>query len=195
MPDFTREPGHFYPPLETGHRHLTEHVLDPGLTPPAPAAVTLYQATVSLTDAQIKALPTTPVEIVAAPGAGKMLSFVTAVLVLDNTAGVYSNVEAGANCRLTIGDFQASIWGDWSWLLTDGSEVGVVTIPGVIGTLGVGAVDSADDISLAGNSDYLSAVENQPLRFQFANAGSGALTGGHAANTLKVTVWYGVFEV
>lgn len=39
--------------------------------------------TVELTNAEIKALAATPKELVAAPGAGKMIEFVSALLVLD----------------------------------------------------------------------------------------------------------------
>ncbi len=44
---------------------------------------TLQTASVDLTNAQIKDLADTPVELVAAPGVDKLLEFVSAVLILD----------------------------------------------------------------------------------------------------------------
>lgn len=47
-------------------------------------------AEVALTSAEIKALRATPKELVAAPGAGKVLEFISAVLLLDATATGYT---------------------------------------------------------------------------------------------------------
>ena len=52
-------------------------------------------AQVSITSAEILALRATPKTLVAAPGAGKLLEFVSAVLLLDATATAY--VESSAN--------------------------------------------------------------------------------------------------
>ncbi len=59
-------------------------------------------ATVSLTAAQIKALATTPIELVAAPGASKAIKFMGAVLKL--VAGTEVLAEAGDNLGIKYTD-------------------------------------------------------------------------------------------
>lgn len=51
---------------------------------------TIQYAEVALTAAEIKALRATPKELVAAPGAGKVVEFVSAVLLLDATATAFT---------------------------------------------------------------------------------------------------------
>lgn len=52
---------------------------------------TIYVAEASLTSAQIKALNTTPVEMVAAPGAGKVLELVGATFIFDYDTTQYTS--------------------------------------------------------------------------------------------------------
>src|SRR5688572_6617360 len=55
----------------------------------------VYQSSVTLTDAQIKALPTSSVEIVSAPGANRMNVLVQALLV-PNFSVAYASVGNGS---------------------------------------------------------------------------------------------------
>jgi len=52
---------------------------------------TIYVAEASLTSAQIKALNTTPVEMVSAPGAGKVLEFAGATFIFDYGTTQYTS--------------------------------------------------------------------------------------------------------
>lgn len=57
----------------------------------------IYEKIISITSAEIKLLVTVPKLLVAAPGLGKVLEFVSAMLFLDYTAPAYT-----ANTSLTI---------------------------------------------------------------------------------------------
>ncbi len=50
-------------------------------------------AEVSLTATQVKALRATPITLVAAPGAGKVIEFLSAVLILDATATAFTESD------------------------------------------------------------------------------------------------------
>lgn len=152
-------------------------------------------ATVTLTDAEIKTLPTTPVEIVPAQGTDTMISFLKGIVVIDNTAGAYTNVHTESATRGTglfnLGEppiaFQESARVDAAWALVDGSEIVVAEAP-----MESHPLPSGD---LSGNSDYTSSVENQPLVFKWQNGALGDFTGGNAANTLTVTLVYHVLTI
>lgn len=61
---------------------------------------TLKVATISITAAEVRALVATPIELVAAPGAGEIIEFISALLILDQGTSVFT--EAGANDNLAI---------------------------------------------------------------------------------------------
>ncbi len=61
---------------------------------------TLKVATVNLTAQEIRALVATPIELVAAPGAGEIIEFISALLILDQGGDAFT--EAGANDNLAI---------------------------------------------------------------------------------------------
>lgn len=153
----------------------------------------VLSATVTLTDAQIKALPTTAIEVVAAPGAGKMNYLLSSIWSHDWTAD-YTNIAAGASMYVSSGNADVSVMLD--------------------NTLGINVTDllanGADAIAFAGAKDRQADVDgvpyavvattatnyaNQALTLVAANGVSGDFTGGNAANTLKVTVLYSVIDL
>jgi hypothetical protein len=146
------------------------------------SVVTIRQATAVLTDAQVKALPTTPVELVAAPGPGSVLSQIGAIGILDSTAGAYTNLVG----RIEVGnDDGAAFTTGWnaSGFLNDGVQIR--SSNGPFGAF----VDGAGLYQVS-----LADVEDTNLALHAVGA-SGAFTGGHAANTLRLTVWYAIVNL
>src|SRR5262245_4391760 len=68
----------------------------------------VFTTTVSLTSAQIKAIRATPITMVAAPGAGRILEFVSAILLLDY-GGTNVFTEAGNNLAVRYTDGSGAI--------------------------------------------------------------------------------------
>jgi hypothetical protein len=174
----------FQPGPETGHYHDTIGVED---------SVTIRSRTIVLTNAQIKALPSTPVEIVPAPESNEIIAPIGAWLYLNWHAD-YSNIDPLARIGIGItgtlssvlSQFADSSIGD---LLQDGaSHVAFTGIVGVVGeavaaTLGTGQIHDEPGVLGRGAEIY------------GANNGLGDFTGGHAENTLSVSLWYGIVTV
>lgn len=155
----------------------------------------ILSATVTLTDAQIKALPTTPVQLVAAPGAGFALVLLDAILVLDAQAGAYTNIdpddaELGVVLDPTDG---ASI------VLANNSADGLDNLSGFLDSAalrwtrllggGLKVAPSAPEDVFATEMDF---TEDAALLLRALNAAAGDFTGGNAANAMQVIVSYRV---
>lgn len=161
-------------------------------------------ASVSLADAQIKTLTTRPLEIIPAPGPSKMVFPVYAILVghfvsaynagaldpggaigdaLEIKAGsggvtLFQLVNDAVGAKLAgllsnIGDFVAR----WSIQLTERPA-------------GDGEVEKLFDSGIS-TSNY----DNVNMVISIYSAAVGSLTGGHANNTLKITVYYLVVDL
>lgn len=151
---------------------------------------------VTLTDAQIKALPTTPFDLLPAPGAGKIIQFLGAVLNWDFAAGQYTN--RNADCVLL-----AALNG---WAGTAASNFSNLEEFNVGGRVSLMQFLSAFNFNQSSGpwtnyahwtdntSNPSSAYINTPLQLMVDNAGSGNFTGGNAANSLKVTVTYQIID-
>lgn len=164
----------------------------------------LKRTTVTLTDAQIKALPSTPVELVAAPGTGKWIDVVSVTLRKDNTAGAYGNIAAtGSVLKVVVGTND-----DWATMgvVNDSSASPALTyLTDYLGSADDGLLklptfsQAATTTSGAGwvwgvppFYDYSTEFVNKALSIQIDNAAAGNLTGGNAANAMKVIVTYTV---
>lgn len=148
---------------------------------------TVYAESVTLTDAQIKALPTTPVEIVPAQGAGTLIAPLWGRVRLNTAAGGYTIV------------------GNPLWQLVHMASPFPIEASGFVNALsantaGILSAPIPDLSSFNAEEEYLSwglsgdedARENVGLGIADVYNGLSDYTGGNAANTMKVTVLYTV---
>jgi hypothetical protein len=144
---------------------------------------------VTITDAQFKGMPGGPTgigipyEIVPAPGAGKFLRFVAGAAILDTTAGPYGDAGANAVIQFQIAGeavsqplAQADII---NWF--EAEEEDLLYFPPFAGFIRA-RVSNIEDlpIQLSASNDVHGVFPDATYDF----------TGGNAANTLKVKVWY-----
>ena len=148
--------------------------------------VSILSRSIELTDAQIKAMPSTPIQLVEAPGAGKRIQVVGATVTIDVQAGVYTNIS---NTTLEFANSVASgklaFYAD---MIADDSAIWV----GDMWPLGL--VQGAAALNAYSYTD-LSDVENVALAIHSPNELAGNLTGGHANNSMRVTVNYSIVDV
>lgn len=157
----------------TGNESIsTSELADNAVTTAKLDVSTIQYAEVSLTNAQMLALRATPITLVAAPGAGKLTEFVSAVLIFDYTAA-YTETDDNMAVKYT-----------------DGSGAAVSnTIEAT------GFVDATADTMTTATAKYDAIVaksgsENKALVLH--NTGNGEYGGGNAANAVRVKVAYRV---
>lgn len=162
-------------------------------------AAAVQTTTVVVTDAQIKAA-TLSVDVIPAQGVG-FAAFPLLVNVFGHfAAGAYANIDADA-----YGACRCNGWDLTSYLVND--SFGSSPMTGVDQLFGTAAVNYAAFAPYT-NPDFDgwgsvaavrpnigAALNNNPLSFYVDNGGSGALTGGNAANTMTITAFYVVQAV
>lgn len=156
----------------------------------------IQQATVTLTDDQIKALPTTDVELVPAPGAGKVIYGANGelglmVISLGGPGAAYTNISSSPKPDFVLYTGAARIFGLYAKYGVGSSRLSAFLQwggPAVYATSygEVGANEIMQDTS---------AVADLPLMLAIDNGALGDLTGGDPDNTMSVTVFYAVVDV
>jgi len=147
------------------------------LSAPTTAPLGIMQmAEVSVTNAQIKALRATPKTLVAAPGAGRMLQFVSAQLI--NNGGTNALTESADNAAIKY---------------TDGSGFAVSQTIECTGFIDQTAATTTNALPAIDTIVASATVANAALVLH--NTGDGEWGGNAAADvTLKVRVFYRVLS-
>lgn len=166
----------------------TNYSVDSPLGEVVPVAF-LRVAKVTLTNDQIKKLPTTPITIIPAPGPNKSLivpltlGFGFGHLLLDWTAN-YTNLDA----QLSI-NFE-NVGAPYVNLSSSLSQQFLAWGEDVVWQIGF------SDFGGSGSGlQSMSFMNNQPVRISITNGVSGNLTGGHANNTLTISLLYNILNL
>ncbi len=159
--------------------------------------------TVTLTNNQIKGLPITPVVLVSAPISGYYNNLIAATLVSKTTAGAYTNIN-GTYSALYLYHFGYSAQWDAVPLVNDSGGTGATKITAILGSAANNVVNLGPyvDTPTSGatgwvlpNPKLYASVSAKQIAVAMDNNGSGALTGGNAANSLTVVLYYSVIAL
>jgi hypothetical protein len=163
-----------------------------------PQEVAEYELKTVLTDAEIKALQTTSIQLVPAQGAGKALFFKGAIFRKKFTAGSYGTFTDGDVLYIRYAD-PASRQLDAGFVQDNAN--GVSALEDFFWTTGEKYFDPIKQNLQGTNKLQQPSViadamefENKALELK-AIIANGDLTGGNAANTLEVTVYYSIVDL
>lgn len=147
----------------------------------------LHQATVVLTNDQIKTLPTTPVRVSADPGANRICIPVGGSFLSDFTAGAYTSDSAALQLVTEdVAYFSTPASAD-NFLAGAGQSVLPIGAPRIYHDPTLG--DDNVTFTEGGISDFHNAGI-----FVFDDYSGVNYTGGHASNTLTVAVSYLIYD-
>lgn len=164
--------------------------------PQPPSQVAIHSQSVTLTDAEIKALPSVPIVVVPATqvlnysGLPTELPLPLAFIVsLSNTVG-YGNVDGAASYVLAMGS-------DWS-LDAMQSDANLMAPPQDSVRI-IGIANSYHSTLVSGMivpfRVLAGGIQDNALAIVLNNGIAGDLTGGNPANSMTVTVLYTIIDV
>jgi len=140
----------------------------------------LHQATVTLTNTQILHLPTVPVEILAAPGANKIVLFQYGTAYF-NWAGDYGNNDGGSALELKIHGNKIASTPGMNVVLAGGENSMSTFVP----------FTSVEANRVIGNAGYYNSdIVNKALAISGTSSDSGDYTDGNVDNTMTISVAY-----
>lgn len=152
-------------------------------------------ATVSLTDANVKALPTTAFQLVGAPGAGFINFLISAQIIARCSGGAYTNINAAGfgYIQYNGGYVYSNLIGNDATLTP--ARAYLTALLGNAQKSNTQLVPFTDAVQTSqwGNMAVpfnVTAAENKALELFINNGGSGNLTGGNAANNMTVVTTY-----
>jgi hypothetical protein len=163
-------------------------------------SVVVLAETIMITNAQIKALPTTAITIVAAPGAGQALRPLQAYIVKDFTAGAYTGAVDNTNyphLSVGLGDNELAPISDDPDTLNQLSSF-LEAVPAAVDLPPSFTIVSGGGLHVLTSIRDVVLVEDLPIVVSMSNDSGGGpvnLGGGNAANTLSVTVLYTVVDL
>jgi hypothetical protein len=156
-------------------------------------------AAVVLTDANVKALPTTPITLLAAQGANTWARLVGLTLDADFAAGAYTNVDTDGFMWAYYDGASDEIASEYvpNSVSLSLNKLTALTSAGswVAHLRPYGEAYETDTWGTVGTIHTRANVVNVAIKLTVDNDGSGAFTGGNAANTLTVTPYFVIESV
>ena len=146
-----------------------------------------------LTNAQVKALPTTPVQLIPPQGTDRAIVAIIGTLELVWVAD-YTNLDADSRLFFESSNFFSQLIPAFE---THGSGMSAIFAAGIPTYSVAPAYTNQDGAkNLIQNSGYaLNQVSNLGMILYIDNQAAGNLTGGDPGNSLIVTVFYNVVKL
>jgi hypothetical protein len=159
--------------------------------PPGGSGVqTVYSAEITLTDAQIKALPNTPVQIVADPGDGKTIFIIDVQYRFNLVAGYKLSdgtpfIDSQFGLTWGINEVNAALWSDCSTSIAD-----------VSGEFNYFLLGGSAQLPGA-NSGFIPGVTivNKGIYMAAYSENDNDWIGGDPSNTMKISITLKVIEL